>query len=643
METNPESKREADGWLSSLESAAGIKPGDSLELIQQRMDTLALRAAPLARSWSRWMTLIQALAVMMPTLWLIRRSIGLPPSFAALASLAAVVLLISALWWMRWRGMQRTWARARLVAEVARSQITAAIFPVLPARRVLEAIPDLKPIIDTHDDEHEQPWPQWRETWIHNRVDDQLAYYKKAKARAELSRKHFTKWATVFMDVMLALSAAGVIVTLSSRAPQWMRIFGDHRIEAFMGMAGVLLPLGIVLLQSLRYLQELNRRTARFARQITMLEKARTELLAADRPETALNIVSATEDQLLGEVVDWYFEAETAEQFYQVREGKQKADVAHASVEEGSHAAKVAWAAGQVGLLFLGRVVLGRLPFVIAASAATLGWLSYSAPSDPEARSKLHAQGALVDETGKPWIPDPELVPNGTIIIAHGLHDGAITTGEGIDSPWMREMRLALIKRLESHTPNIGLVDWSAAAMPGTVHQIDPGIDAGKFLADLAGIPSQAREVGDLLAFRLSQMIWEKKIDPTKPLHLIGHSAGGFVVSRAALRLKMMNLAPSTMHVTILDTPAPDHELTVEVPKACSSMDFYVSSPFVIGLKDDKPPAGVHLKHITSPPGGSALDAHSYAHKWFTQTIPDARVEETGFGRSPFAAITPQP
>ena len=640
MSTEPHPSPASPTWLGDLEAAAGVAPGDSLELMQKRMDDLAVRAAPLARSWSRWMTLIQAVAVLMPTLWLIRRSLGFSPSVAAVGTLAGVLLLIVALWWMRWRGMQRTWARARLVAEVARSQMVASIFPVLPARRVLEAIPDLKPIVDRHDTAHEQAWPQWRETWIKQRVDDQLAYYQTAKRRAEHSRKQFTKWATVFMDVMLALGAAGVILTLSQRAPQWMRMLGDYRIEAFLGVAGVILPLGIVLLQSLRYLQELNRRTARFARQITMLEKARAELLAAPTPEVALPIVSATEDQLLGEVVDWYFEAETAEQFYQVREGKEKAR-GHAAVGEQSSASKIAWAVGGFGFLFLGRVVLGRLPFVIAASAATLGWLSFSAPSDPEARSKLKAEGALVDEKGGAWIPDPELVANGTIIIAHGLHDGAITTGEGIDSPWMREMRLALQRRLGDKAPNIGLVDWSAAAMPGKVHKIDPGNDVGKFLADLAGIPSQAREVGDLLAFRLAQMIWDKKLDPSKPLHLIGHSAGGFVVSRAALRLKMMNLAPAVMHVTILDTPGPDHELTVDVPAACSGMDFYVTSSFVVGLNDTKPPAGVFLKHVPAPPGGSLLDAHSYAYKWFTETIPSSQPADSGFGRSPFAATLP--
>ena len=116
------------------------------------------------------------------------------------------------------------------------------------------------------------------------------------------------------MDVMLALAVGGAVLTLSQRAPQWLRLFGDYRVEAFLGIAGALLPLGIILLQSLRYLQELNRRTARFSRQIALLEKARMEITETDSPETALEIVSSTEERLLDEVVDWYFEAETAEQ-----------------------------------------------------------------------------------------------------------------------------------------------------------------------------------------------------------------------------------------------------------------------------------------------------------------------------------------
>ena len=71
-------------------------------------------------------------------LWLLRRTLGFPPSVAALGALLAVLALIGALWWVRWRGLQRTWARARLVAEVSRSQVTAAVFPRLPVRRMLD-------------------------------------------------------------------------------------------------------------------------------------------------------------------------------------------------------------------------------------------------------------------------------------------------------------------------------------------------------------------------------------------------------------------------------------------------------------------------------------------------------------------------
>lgn len=602
------------------------------------MDDLALRAAPLARSWARWMTLIQAAAVLMPLLWLLRRTLNFPPAVAALAALFSVLMLIGALWWMRWRGMGRTWARARLVAEVVRGQITAAVFPKLPARRVLDSIPDLEPLMGVRDAGCEQPWPQWRETWLRDRLEDQLAYYQGAKGRAEKSRRQFTRWATIFMDVMLALAVVGAVLTLSQRAPQWLRLFGDYRVEAFLGIAGAVLPLGIILLQSLRYLQELNRRTARFSRQIALLEKARAEITETDSPETALEIVSSTEEQLLDEVVDWYFEAETSEQFYQVRERKGRADAVGA-VPAGrpGRAARLAWLAGGAGLLFLGRVVLGRMPYLLAASAGTLGWLSFSSPSDPEARSRLRSEGTLMNERGEAWVPDLERTAHGMIIIVHGLRDGAMVNGIGKESLWMRRMHAALGQRLGDRTPDIALVDWSAAAMPSDIHGLNSSGPTAKFFADIAGIPSQAREVGDLLAFRLSQLILEGKIDRTQPLHLIGHSAGGFVVSRAALYLRKMNLAPNVMQVTILDTPAPDHELTVEVPKACSGMDFYITSPFVLGLDDKAPPAGIYLKHIAPEAGAGLLDAHRYAYKWFTETVLSAKPGDPGFGHSPFA------
>lgn len=628
----------SDSWLPDLLRSAGLAAGASLDDIQREMDHLADSAAPIARTWWKWIILVQGMSVVVPILWLMRRTLGLGPSTVALISLAAVVIFIAGLWWMRWRGMQRTWARARVVAEVARSQVSAAVCPSLPARRVLGGIPAVLPLLTIHDAAKIRNWPEWKETWISDRLDGQLDYYRGAREKAEKTRQKLSRWATLFMDVMLALSASGVVLTLSARAPQWLRILGDQRLECVLGAAGVLLPLGIILLQSLRQLQELNRRTARFARQITMLEKARRELQEASTPEKALQIIAATDDQLLSEVVDWYFAAETAEQFFRVRGQREQAKAQpldQASTAMRQRLAHWVWSMGGVGLLFVCQVVLARVPWLAGASAVTLAWLSYSAPADSEERSRLRGEGVLVDEAGRPWNLDPLRAPNGCIIIAHGLHDGATFTAEGAESRWMREMSQALEKKLRDKAPNIGLVDWAAAAAPTNIHRLDPKVAAARFLGDLAGIPSMGREVGDFLAFRLSQLILEGKIDRRAPLHLIGHSAGGFVVSRAALRLHQMNLAPKVMHVTILDTPAPDSELLVDVPNACP-VDFYVTSGFVRGLDDKRPPKGVYLKHIPFQGSLTLLQQHSYAYQWYTRTIPTARMGESGFGRSPF-------
>ncbi len=609
-----------------------------------KVGRVADAAAPLARSWWKWMVMIQGFSVAAPLLWLARRALGLTPATAALLTLVAVLLLVVSLWWMRWRGMQRTWARARLVVEVMRGQSAAAVCPVLLTRRVLQSVPAIQPLLLLHEDPSlQKPWPEWRDTWSASRIDTRVDYYRRAREKAEKTRRKLTRVSTLCMDVMLAFAAAGVVLTFSNRAPQWLRMLGDYRIECILGLAGALLPLAIILVQSLRHLQELNRRTAGYARQSTMLEQARERLKEAATPAAAVQIVEDTEEQLLGEVVDWYFEEETAEQFFQGRDRAQ-AQARHIAPSTSFLLRPVywAWIIGGAGLFFLGRVVLGRAPWVVGAAAATLGWLSFSAPTDPEARSKLQVVGTLVDDAGHPWNPVAERTPNGCIIIAHGLHDGATFTAGGVESRWMREMSLALQNKLADKTPNIGLVDWAAAVAPTNIHRIDPKTTVGKFLGDLAGIPSQGREVGDFLAFRLAQMILEGKISRDAPLHLIGHSAGGFVVSRAALRLHQMNLAPTTMHVTILDTPAPDQELLVEVPKACT-VDFYITSPFVLGLDDNAPPPNTYLKHISCEEPLSLLDAHSYAYKWFIQTISTAKAEETGFGRSPFAVTGSAP
>ena len=625
---------EGEGWVAKMLKGEGLACNSTLELIHERMGKLADRSQPVAKS--RWlvMVVLQGMCVLVPVVWFVRPWAGISASVAAGSVLACVASMVMGLWWMRWRGMQKTWARARLIAEVARGRTAGAVVPggiKVPALNQIEALSELP-----GETNRSKVWPDWVQDWTQNRLDDQLQYYTKAKARADKERASFTRVSTLMMDVMLALSVSALLVMMSSRADQWRRVLGGHWLEIVLGLSGMVLPLVLILSQTLRSVFELNRRSARFARQIAMLETAKGSLGNASTEEETREIVEQTEGQLLSEVVDWFFEAESAEKFFEVRQSKNEKDGAgKGGKERHGPLLRLAWIVGGVGFFFLIRVVLGRAPWVLGASGVTLCWLAYATPSDADLRAELKGNGMVIDASGKTWTPDVLRKDNGCIIIAHGLHDGAIHTLEGVESRWMREMGEALEKRLSAGLPNIGLVDWHVEASPTENVRLRLATNTGKFLADLSGIRPQGHEVGDFLAFRLSQWILEGKIRKDQPLHLIGHSAGGFVVSRAALRLSQMNLAPEVMRVTILDTPAPDAELLEELPKRCR-VDFYITSGFVVGLDPAQPPEGVHLKRIESGKEMSLLEQHSFAHQWFIRSIPDAQPGDDGFGQSPF-------
>src|SRR5689334_15987236 len=99
-------------------------------------------------------------------------------------------------------------------------------------------------------------------------------------------------------------------------------MLGDFRLEIALGLAGALAPLVLLLVQLLRGYQELNRRTARYAQQEEMLSRAKDRLMKAQTNESAMEIVDLTERQLLAEVLEWYYHAETAEHFFLQRDSK---------------------------------------------------------------------------------------------------------------------------------------------------------------------------------------------------------------------------------------------------------------------------------------------------------------------------------
>jgi hypothetical protein len=632
----------SQGWLADLFEAAGVPVDADLPTIAAKMDALADAAAPVARGWWKWMLLVQGVSALCPILWLVREPYEIAPLWPASLVLIATLLSLAALWWMRWRGMQRTWARARLVGEIARGQLAARSASVAIHPHGLDAVPALDSIFKRDTAPTAPPWPVWRDAWIAARIDDQLGFYRRAREKAERERTLVSRWITRILDVTLALAVAAFIVAASDRGAQWLRQLGAYSLEVGLGVLGIMGAVFVIQLQAYRSVAELNRRGARFARQERMLTKAKEDLLACSDAAEARAIAEATENQLLGEVLDWFFETETAEQFFQVRAAKDSGAVRPARADA-RPSRIVGWAAIVWGVSFAVflRVLLGRAPWVLGASAVTLAWISYTAVLDPVSRSRLKLDAHLVGEDGQAWVPRSDRAKHGCIIIAHGLHDGVMKADDQRETRWMADLAKALRNRLGDRTPNIGLVDWETAANPLRTHGLDPRIDGAKFFGDVAGIKTQGLEVGDYLALRLMQYVRDGVIARDQPLHLIGHSAGGFVCARAATLLREMGFAPSEMHVTILDTPAPDSAMLQGLARSCPT-DYYVTSGFVRGMDPADPPAGIHVYVPSDGKDRTWLEAHSYAYLWFTETVTRAAAGDEGFGRSPFARRLPK-
>jgi len=637
------------GWLSELFEQAGLTPDDSLKTIQTRMDNLANRAAPVTRRWWKWILFLEGITVLIPLAWLVQRMVFIRIEWVAAVTFLAVLLLVAVNWWLRWRGMQKTWARSRLVAEVARSLLSTAACSGTRSPAVLGEVPSLRPLRwIARSTASSLPFPEWRQLYLEKRIDDQEKYFCKKQKQSEQQRKHLTRWATLLLDVALAFAFAGAVICLAPEARTWLRILGDYRLEIILGVAGAAMPLGLLLVQLLRGLQEVNRRTARFAQQRQMLQQARARLANLSSAAAAMQVVEETERQLLGEVLEWYFHAETAEHFFHLGERRDRRRSCKSPDESKSStlAEPSRRMLGRIGFagLFLVRVVLGRIPWIVGSGAAALIWIFYFQPSDLKSKNEVKILAELKGSDGETWNPSEERAKHGCVVIVHGLWGHSPFTKS--KDNWMQKCAAAIEKRVgKDRAPNICLVDWNGVATPSKIFDI-VGSPTVRWLQDIAAIRPQAYQVGDEVAFRLAQLALEnKKIRRDRPLYLIGHSAGGFVVARIAITLSKLNLAPSPLRVTILDTPAPDQKILFDLPRICP-VDFYITSPFGGRTPElllaNFSLGSIHMKELPAPAGKRAIDKHRWAYDWFTKTITNPKEwAGEGFCRSGFCNPTP--
>ncbi len=635
-------------WLDATLAPAEASLADSVESIFKQTDALAQSTAPDTRRSGKTLVAIEAICVLLPVVWLLRTPLQLPPMLAALAGLASPLLIVAFCWWLRWRSMGRMWSRARLIAEACRSLLATRGAPVQPVVSLLSVVPALRPLLQKFAGEAQQTAPNWRAEYLRDRIDNQHDYYLRQRDRALRERQRLTRWSTILMDLALSVGVAGMIVTLHPRSANWLTLLGGSWLDFALGMAGLALPLGLLVAQSLRFVGESTRRTARYTQQILHLENLR-ERFAVANDEEALDLLRETEDALLSEVLDWYFQSETTEDFYTIRE-QSAVEVPGQLAPRRSGSLNFLWkglrnlgaAAG-----FMVRVVLGRLIWVVLSVALVLMWISLKQPETAEVASRLQELGRMLDPwDGSLFTARPIAAANGTLIIAHGMRDGwnpvAANSDMACGGPgahWSTEIASKVRDRVGALAPQMIVLDWHEGAKASSQHALNTQDSMTSFLADVGGVRSSGEVTGDFFGIRLARMVENGQIRSDRPLQLIGHSAGGFVVTRAAHILVAMGFPKELVYVTILDTPEPNREVAQDVVSYATA-EYYRSSNLAVVEASDLNP-GIHYLRIPLPDFGasgfaSEMTAHSYATDWYCESAIDAKCGEDGFGRSPF-------
>jgi len=194
--------------------------------------------------------------------------------------------------------------------------------------------------------------------------------------------------------------------------------------------------------------------------------------------------------------------------------------------------------------------------------------------------------------------------------------------------------------------PNIALYDWASQADPSLSKGWDESVrdsiianayfptgalfplsyltlsEVSNIVYDLQHIEPPALAQGAALAAWIIRQIKAGYIDPSKPIHLIGHSAGGFVIGQAANHLRDAGCLVDL--VTMLDTPDPVDAQFSAVNKTPYYVERYISS--VLGISRCYNGLGEHQVPLQS---SSAVSDFLSALVWLQFVDPTLTTESS--------------
>lgn len=217
-------------------------------------------------------------------------------------------------------------------------------------------------------------------------------------------------------------------------------------------------------------------------------------------------------------------------------------------------------------------------------------------------------------------IPSRSPGASGLVLIAHGWTPKFF----GGDQAWIDDMRIAIEARLTA----MGKAgDWDVRSY----YWLEPST---QILPHLAA--NNARPIGELLGVRIKTLGYTK-------FHLIGHSAGGWLIEGVAE--KVNELPDVTIHSTFLDAYATEIQGASRLGDSSTWSEHYVDffptpdpeESFWFDATDHKLQNAYNLNLTGLSASIDPIERHSWPHEWYLATTEDpggGSAQGWGFARS---------
>ena len=218
-----------------------------------------------------------------------------------LAALAATFLLL------HYR-LRQDWVRYRLAAEITRSAI--ATWGLTRSLRLFDdfdwvGLEPMRRALDILGRRSARANPtgfdQFKQRYLHERIDGQLAYFARQEARARplITRLRFGVFTCSALAAFFAAAYTIHMILPEAIAPRWVPVW-------VYGFAPIVLPVLAASLLALISVNDLHRRVARCSEMRIRLETARSEVCLVKTWGALERIVARAERALLQEVFEWH-------------------------------------------------------------------------------------------------------------------------------------------------------------------------------------------------------------------------------------------------------------------------------------------------------------------------------------------------